>query len=92
MGIGIVKWFNNTKGYGFIAPEEGEDLFVHYSEIQTDGYRTLRGGQKVSFEVSQGEKGFHALKVAPVAEDEAANHSSISTTSTSNNTGQPLSG
>jgi len=44
MGIGIVKWFNNTKGYGFIAPEEGEDLFVHYSEIQSDGYRTLRGG------------------------------------------------
>jgi len=92
MSIGIVKWFNNTKGYGFIAPEEGEDLFVHYSEIQTDGYRTLRGGQKVSFEVSQGEKGFHALKVTPLAEDEAVHHSSIPTTSTSNNTGQSLSG
>jgi len=92
MGIGIVKWFNNTKGYGFIAPEEGEDLFVHYSEIQTDGYRTLRGGQKVSFEVSQGEKGFHALKVAPVPEEETSGYSSISTTSTSNSSGQSLSG
>jgi CspA family cold shock protein len=66
MALGIVKWFNNTKGYGFIAPEEGEDLFVHYSEIQTDGYRTLRGGQQVSFDIAQGAKGYHATKVTPV--------------------------
>jgi len=68
MALGIVKWFNNTKGYGFIAPEEGEDLFVHYSEIQTDGYRTLKGGQKVSFDVAHGEKGAHAVKVTPAGE------------------------
>ena len=63
MAIGTVKWFNNIKGYGFIAPEEGEDLFVHYSEIQIEGYRTLKNGQRVSFEVSSGDKGAHALKV-----------------------------
>lgn len=68
MAIGTVKWFNNVKGYGFIAPEEGEDLFVHYSEIQIEGYRTLKNGQRVSFEVSSGDKGAHALKVMPVPE------------------------
>lgn len=68
MAIGTVKWFNNSKGYGFIAPEDGEDLFVHFSEIQIEGYRTLKNGQKVSFEVSKGDKGAHALKVLPVAE------------------------
>ena len=56
MANGVVKWFNNTKGYGFIAPEEGEDLFVHYSSIQIDGYRTLKGGQRVAFEVQNGKK------------------------------------
>ena len=68
MAIGTVKWFNNIKGYGFIAPDEGEDLFVHYSEIQVDGYRTLKNGQRVSFEVSSGDKGAHALKVMPAVE------------------------
>jgi CspA family cold shock protein len=68
MTTGIVKWFNNTKGYGFIAPEEGEDLFVHHSSIRMDGYRTLKNGQKVAFEVQQGDKGFHAINVTPVAE------------------------
>ena len=68
MAIGTVKWFNNVKGYGFIAPEEGEDLFVHYSEIQIEGYRTLKNGQRVSFEVSGGDKGAHALKVMPAPE------------------------
>jgi len=72
MALGIVKWFNNTKGYGFIEPEEGEDLFVHYSSITMDGYRTLKGGQKVSFEVSRGDKGAHAINVSPVAESPAA--------------------
>ena len=61
MAMGIVKWFNNTKGYGFIAPEEGEDLFVHYSSIQIEGYRTLKGGQRVAFEVQKGDKGAHAI-------------------------------
>ncbi|MBT9614262.1 MAG: cold shock domain-containing protein [Burkholderiales bacterium] len=68
MANGIVKWFNNTKGYGFIAPEEGEDLFVHYSSIQIDGYRTLKGGQRVAFEVQNGEKGAHAINVSPAAD------------------------
>lgn len=68
MANGTVKWFNNTKGYGFIAPEEGEDLFVHYSSIQTDGYRTLKGGQRVAFEIQKGEKGAHAVNVSPAAE------------------------
>lgn len=68
MAVGIVKWFNNNKGYGFIAPEQGEDLFVHFSAIQADGYRTLREGQKVSFDVEQGEKGSHAVKVMPLGE------------------------
>lgn len=72
MALGIVKWFNNAKGYGFIAPEDGEDLFVHYSEIQTDGYRTLRNGQRVAFDVAHGSKGAHAVKVMPVEEPGAA--------------------
>lgn len=72
MANGIVKWFNNSKGYGFIAPDEGEDLFVHYSSITMDGYRTLKGGQKVAFEVSHGEKGAHAINVSAVGEQPSA--------------------
>jgi len=68
MAKGIVKWFNNSKGYGFIAPEEGEDLFVHYSSIHMDGYRTLKDGQRVAFEIAHGEKGAHAINVSPVVE------------------------
>lgn len=71
MPKGIVKWFNNSKGYGFIAPEQGEDLFVHFSSIQSDGYRTLNEGQQVSFEVEQGAKGYHAINVVPVTEGQA---------------------
>jgi CspA family cold shock protein len=64
MSTGIVKWFNNTKGFGFIAPSEGgEDVFVHFSAIQGDGYRTLNEGQNVSFEVEQGPKGLQATQV-----------------------------
>jgi CspA family cold shock protein len=68
MSTGTVKWFNNSKGYGFIAQEGGEDLFVHFSSIQMDGFRTLREGQKVSFEVRHGEKGAHAVNVMPCGE------------------------
>ena len=58
MAQGTVKWFNAEKGYGFIAQGEGlPDVFVHYSAIQSDGYRTLEEGQKVEFEVTQGQKG-----------------------------------
>ena len=60
---GTVKWFNGEKGFGFITQEAGEDLFVHYSEIQTNGYRTLDEGAKVEFEITQGKKGLQASAV-----------------------------
>ena len=67
MSTGTVKWFNSTKGFGFIAPDEGgDDLFVHYSEIQTGGYASLDEGQKVTFEVGEGRKGPCATKVTPL--------------------------
>ena len=64
MPTGKVKWFNNAKGYGFVLAESAdEDLFVHYSSIQMNGYRTLRAGQEVTFEIQQGSKGLHAVNV-----------------------------
>jgi CspA family cold shock protein len=64
---GTVKWFNASKGYGFITPDGGgEDLFVHHSEIKTQGYASLDEGQKVQFEVGQGKKGPCATNVAPL--------------------------
>ena len=65
MPEGKVKWFNGNKGYGFIESEEGEDCFVHFSEIKMDGYKTLVEGQAVEFERSMGEKGPQASKVVP---------------------------
>ena len=66
MSSGTVKWFNNAKGFGFIAPEEGgEDVFVHFSAIKADGYKTLREGQAVSFDVERGPKGLQASNVTP---------------------------
>jgi CspA family cold shock protein len=64
MAKGIVKWFSNAKGYGFIAPEEGgDDIFAHFSAIDMDGYKSLRQGQKVLYEVSQGPKGLLAASI-----------------------------
>lgn len=60
---GVVKWFNASKGYGFIQRQSGEDVFVHFSAIQMDGYKTLTEGQTVEFEVKQGPKGFQAENV-----------------------------
>ncbi len=60
---GRVKWFNDAKGYGFIAREDGPDVFVHYSSIQGDGFRSLAEGQQVEFEVTQGPKGLQAANV-----------------------------
>ena len=63
MAQGTVKWFNNSKGYGFITPESGDDVFVHHSAIQGDGYKSLDEGQSVEFEIQQGPKGAHAANV-----------------------------
>jgi CspA family cold shock protein len=65
MATGTVKWFNAEKGYGFIEREDGDDLFVHYSAIQKDGYRTLEEGQRVEFDVGPGKKGEEAQNVRP---------------------------
>jgi CspA family cold shock protein len=67
MAVGTIKWFNGEKGYGFIAAEGGTDVFVHYSAIQMEGYKTLQEGQKVEFEVVQGQKGPQAENVHLVA-------------------------
>jgi CspA family cold shock protein len=63
MTVGTVKWFNAEKGYGFIRPETGEDVFVHFSAIQASGYRSLAEGQTVEFDVTQGPKGAQAANV-----------------------------
>ncbi len=64
MALGKVKWFNDAKGYGFIVPEDGgKDVFVHFSAIEMDGFRTLDEGQEVAFEVQAGEKGSYAANV-----------------------------
>lgn len=63
---GTVKWFNSEKGFGFISQENGDDLFVHYSEIQSDGYRSLDEGATVEFEITQGKKGLQASAVTVV--------------------------
>ena len=63
---GTVKWFNATKGYGFIGRDDGEDVFVHFSAIQMEGYRRLQEGQKVEFSIEEGPKGLQAANVTPV--------------------------
>ncbi len=60
---GTVKWFNSNKGFGFISPESGEDVFVHFSAIESSGYKSLDEGQEVEFEVSEGPKGLQASSV-----------------------------
>lgn len=65
MATGTVKWFSDKKGYGFIQSDKGEDVFVHFSAIQGEGYKTLREGQSVEFEVSAGPKGPQATNVKP---------------------------
>jgi cold shock protein len=63
MANGTVKWFNDAKGYGFISQEGGEDVFVHHTAIQMDGFRTLKEGEHVEFDVTQGPKGLQAANV-----------------------------
>lgn len=65
--IGTVKWFNDTKGFGFVTPEgSNEDLFIHFSSIQMDGFKTLKENQKISFEITEGPKGKQAINIQPV--------------------------
>ena len=77
MAKGKVKWFNNAKGYGFVLPEDGDgDLFAHYSSIQMEGYKTLKAGQEVEFDILKGPKGQHAINIRRVAtDDEESPHS-----------------
>ena len=64
--LGTIKWFSNAKGFGFIVNEKGNgDIFVHYSAIMTDGYKTLKAGQLVNYEIQEGDKGLHAINVIP---------------------------
>ena len=73
MATGKVKWFNNAKGYGFVIAEVGgEDLFVHYSSIQMDGYKTLKAGQDVEFDIERGAKGMHAVNIRSLDADGSA--------------------
>lgn len=66
METGVVKWFNAAKGYGFITRDQGDDVFVHYREIQSEGYKTLDEGDRVQFEVGESPKGLQAVKVSKV--------------------------
>ena len=71
MSTGTVKWFNDSKGFGFITPDDGgKDLFAHHSNIQMDGYKSLKEGQKVSFDVTQGQKGPGVEHQAPVSQQQ----------------------
>ena len=67
MAQGTVKWFSNEKGYGFITSSEGDDVFVHFSAIEGDGYKSLAEGQEVEFEVTEGPKGKQAANVHPLS-------------------------
>ncbi len=70
MHQGSVKWFNNAKGYGFIVSDEfDEDLFIHYSAIQVEGYKTLKAGQVVMFGTEPGDRGLHATQITPIEKE-----------------------
>ncbi|MGB3620669.1 DNA-binding protein [Ketobacter sp. MCCC 1A13808] len=73
MATGKVKWFNNAKGYGFVRPDcGGEDLFVHYSYICMDGYRSLKAGQQVTYDIREAPKGLHAVNINIIGTDQSS--------------------
>ena len=73
MATGIVKWFNSAKGYGFICPDGGgQDVFAHFSAIIMDGYKCLKAGQAISYEVNEGPKGLHASNICPITTEVSA--------------------
>ena len=74
MSVGKVKWFNDAKGYGFITHEDGRDVFVHYSAIEGDGFRSLTQGQEVEYEAQDGPKGLHASLVRKLPALQAMRH------------------
>lgn len=72
MATGTVKWFNNQKGFGFICPQEGgEDIFAHFSSIVMEGYKSLKAGQKVQYEINHGPKGLHAMNIRSDSAEES---------------------
>ncbi len=75
MNTGVVKWFNNAKGYGFVVAENSEeDIFVHYSAIDMEGYKTLKAGQSVQFDLEDGPKGRHAVNIKCTEEESVGNN------------------
>ena len=84
MSEGTVKWFNPRKGYGFIATEDGRDIFVHYGSISGEGYKTLVEGDQVSFDVVQSEKGLRAENVVPISSSKSSSSSESPESSESN--------
>lgn len=73
MATGKVKWFNNSKGFGFIeSSEQSGDIFAHYSSVQMEGYKTLKAGQEVDFEINEGPKGLHATDIVPQSEGQGS--------------------
>ena len=72
---GVVKWFNDAKGFGFIEHTSGKDVFVHYSVIQSEGFKTLKDGEQVEYEIKEGPKGLHAVKVVRTAAPQPADSS-----------------
>ncbi len=86
MSTGQVKWFNNAKGFGFILPDGGgSDLFAHYSAIAMDGYKTLKAGQAVSFDIIEGPKGLHATNIVPVKDNFITMHAGAQDTAATHN-------